>query len=660
MARRIVCIVFYFVGAACAWAAAPASDSVSPAASFFEEKIRPALAQNCYNCHSARATKLKGALALDTRASALKGGKSGVAIVPGKPDESPLMKAIRRADPDSAMPPDDKDKLSAETIADFEKWIKAGAPFPETSAGNVAALKAWWDTIDAAKLRPADEPIESVIDAYINAKLKAAGVIPANAVSDDNFIRRLTLDLTGRIPTPTEVRQYATSTESDRKSKLVERLMSSPAFVRHLTTELNWMLMDGKDSAFRDYLAKALKENRGWDDIFRDVMSADAKNPATKGCEQFIKARINDQDRMTSDVSVRFFGVNISCAQCHNHPHVPGWTQDHYYGMKSFFSRTYDAGEFVGEKEYGFVSFKPLKSEQTKRAALLFLDGQAIEEPEIAEPNDAGKKAEREALEALKKKKEPPPKPGFSRRAKLVEAGLSPGREGFFARAMVNQTWARLFGQGFVMPIDQMHGQNKPSHPELLIWLARDFVRQKYNLRALIRGLVMSDAYARECEWTGTERPDARLFAVATPRALTPQQMATSLMVASADPDAFAKPKESDANTEKLERDGQSWAALFERPNFDFQVGVDEALAMSNSEKVIKQLLGNDDGRLVKKLLSIKETPLLLRTAYQSVLSREPDSREVELVEKYLQKRPDGIRDVVWSLLASTEFRFNH
>lgn len=650
-----------------------AADSSSPGVSFFEEKIRPVLAQNCYTCHSARATKLKGALSLDTRESALKGGKSGVAIVPGNPDASPLMKAIRRSDPDTAMPPDDKDKLPPDTIANIEKWIKAGAPFPESGPladARGSALKPWWETIADAKLRPSSETIAAVVDFYINAKLKEASVTPANAARDANFIRRVTLDLTGRIPTPAEVRQYESSTEADKKLHLVDCLMASPAFLRHQVAELDWMLMDGKGSsapappAFRDYLARALKENRGWDDIFRDVMSADAKNPATKGCEQFLKTRVQDQDRMTSDVSVRFFGVNISCAQCHNHPHVPAWTQDHYYGMKSFFSRTFDAGEFVGEKEYGYVSFKPLKSEQTRRAPLLFLDGQTITEPEATEPNDVGKKAEREALEAMKKKKEPPPPPKFSRRAKLVEAGLAPGREGFFARAIVNQTWARFFGQGLVMPVDQMHGQNKPSHPELLAWLARDFVRQKYDLRALVRGLVLSDTYARDSQWSGTERPDARLFAVAAPRALTPQQFGTSLVVASTAQEVFDKAASLDAVVEKMERDGQSWAALFERPNFDFQVSVDEALALSNSEKVSKQLLSDDDGRLVKKLLSIKDTTQMLRTAYASVLSREPDSHEIEILDNYLQKHSkqmaDGVRDVVWALLASTEFRFNH
>lgn len=658
-----------FAAAACGWAAVSspafaAADSVA-GESFFETKIRPVLVQSCYNCHSARATKLKGGLALDNSERALKGGATGAAIVPGSPETSPLVKAIRRSDPDSAMPPDDKDKLSADAIANIEKWIKAGAPFPANmTADKPVELKPWWETITDVQLRPVGEPISTVVDFYVNAKLKASNVVPVAATDDAHFIRRVTLDLVGRIPTPAEVRRYESSADADKKRQLVDRLISSPAFVRQQASEWDWMLMDGKGGAFRDYLVSALKANRGWDGIFGDVMAADSKNAASKGCEQFLKTRAQDQDKITSDVSVRFFGVNVSCAQCHNHPYVPAWTQDQYYGMKSFFSRTYEAGEFVGEKEYGYVTFKPLKSEQTRRASLLFLDGQTASEPEVAEPDDAAKKAERQAIEECKKNKQPPPAPKFSRRAKLVEAGLAPGREGFFARAIVNQTWARLFGQGLVMPVDQMHGQNKPSHPELLVWLAREMVRQKYDVKALVRGLVLSDAYARSSEWPGPDRPDARLWAVATPRALTPQQFGTSLMLASTDPAKLDKAPVFEAAVERMEQDGQSWAGLFERPSFDFQVGVDEALALSNSDKVAKQLLADEDGKLVRSLLAMKDTPLMLRTAYASVLSRVPDGHEMEILNAYLKKRSErpgeSIRDVVWALMASTEFRFNH
>src|SRR5436190_7513365 len=133
-------------------AAEPASLAGS---SFFEQKIRPVLAEHCYKCHSMKATKLKGGLALDSKERALKGGNTGPAIVPSKPEASLLLTAIRHADPDLEMPPEEK-KLPDEVIANFEKWIKAGAPFPDGTA-EATELKPWWESLAAEKLRPANE-----------------------------------------------------------------------------------------------------------------------------------------------------------------------------------------------------------------------------------------------------------------------------------------------------------------------------------------------------------------------------------------------------------------------------------------------------------------------------------------------------------------------
>ena len=627
--------------------------------SFFEQRIRPVLADHCYKCHSTRATKLKGGLALDSKDRALKGGNTGPAIVPSKPEESLLIKAIHHSDPDLEMPPEEK-KLPEEVIADFEKWIKAGAPFPE-GAVETTELKPWWELIAVEKLRPASRPISEVVDYYVAAKLKETRVKSVSAASDANFIRRVTLDLAGRIPTPDEVRDYESSRAKDKKQHLVDRLMESPAFVRQQVAELEWHLMDGKGGAFREYLTRAVKENRGWDDIFREVMAADATNTTTKGSEQFLKTRVANQDRLANDVSVRFFGVNISCAQCHDHPLVPSWKQDHYFGMKSFFSRTFENGDFLGERDYGHVSFKPTRGD-TKRATLMFISGEVMNEPESADPDDKAKKAEKALLEELKKKKEPPPAPKFSRRARIVEAGLKQGENGFFARAIVNQVWARFFGHGLVMPVDQMHGQNRPSHPELLAWLARDLVQRDYDLRGLIRGLVLSDAYARGSRWDGPQRPDPALYAVAIPRALTPRQFGTSLQMATARSTAFTNQTELDATIERMEKDGSSWASSFERPTFDFQVGVEEALMFSNSEKVEKELLKED--RLLRDLLGINDSEKMIRAAYQQVLFRAPQREEVKALRKYVEQRSDrptdAIRQMMWSMMTSTEFRFNY
>src|SRR4051812_15503899 len=236
--------------------------------------------------------------------------------------------------------------------------------------------------LTACAARPADlltpdRPIPDVIDHYVDARLKAAGVTPAAPADDYTLVRRLTLDLVGRIPTPAESEAYVSSTDPQKREKLVDRLMASPAFVRHQANQFEAMMSGptarggGGGGGLRDYLVKAVGENRSWDQVFRELLIADEADPKTKGASEFIKARVSDLDRLTTDVSALFFGVNVSCAQCHDHPLVSDWKQDHFYGMKSFFARTFDNGGFLAEREYGAVKFKPTKGPE-RAARMMF------------------------------------------------------------------------------------------------------------------------------------------------------------------------------------------------------------------------------------------------------------------------------------------------
>jgi hypothetical protein len=349
------------------------------------------------------------------------------------------------------------------------------------------------------------------------------------------LLRRLTLDLDGRIPTLTEMQLYLASDDPQKKIQLIDRLLASPCFVMHQVQEFSALLNtdDGpkkgvKKTALQDYLRKGFAENRSWDKMFRELLLPDESDPKTQGASEFLKSRVKDVNRLTIDVSTIFFGVNVSCAQCHDHPHVPDWTQDHFYGMKSFFARTVDSGGVLAEYDAGQVKYIPNKG-QEKVAPAMFLTGKKLDLPNVREPNkDEKKKFQDRVAEAKKTKKTLAAGPEVSARAKLVETALEPDQRQYFARAIVNRLWYRFFGRGLVMPLDQMHKENPGSHPELLDWLARDLVEHGYDLRRLVRGLVLSNAYARSSRWEGNKAPEERLFAVAQARALTPMQMAVS------------------------------------------------------------------------------------------------------------------------------------
>jgi len=517
----------------------------------------------------------------------------------------------------------------------------------------------------ADELLPADQAIETVIDHYVDEKLDAAEIEPAPRATDTTLIRRLTLDLVGRIPTATEAQAYANSTDAEKRNALVDRLVVSDAFARHQANEFDAFLMADINASVREYLLTAFQADRGWNDIFRDVLVADQSSEA-KSVAEFVKRRAKDPDKLANDVSVMFFGVNVSCAKCHDHPLVPEWTQNHFYGMKSFFSRTFENGDFIGERDYGTVTFKTTEGEE-KTAQPMFLSGATVDEPDAVALTDEQRKKEKELLEKLKKDKMPPPPPKFSRRAKLVEVALRSPDNDYFSKAIVNRLWYRLMGHGLVMPIDQMHPENAASHPKLMEWLARDLVAHDYDLTRLIRGLVMSETYSRSSLWRTNKRPVPDLFAVASIRPLSPHQYATTLRLATTSPGRFAtdvSAEETEARLAAVENSARNLAKRFDPPNDNFQVSVTEALLLSNSEHVMNDLLRDGGDTLVGTLKSVTDPPTLVDQAVWNVFSRAPSDDERQLLVRFCEGQDDdplkASRQLVWSLLTSSEVRFNY
>jgi hypothetical protein len=524
--------------------------------------------------------------------------------------------------------------------------------------------------LSAAELLPADRPISEVVDHYIDAKLAKSGVTSAPQVDDYTLIRRTTLDLVGRIPTPREMREFVESKDPKKREQLVERLMASPAFVRYQAIQFDAMLAGpstrGGGSGLRDYLTRALGYNRPWDQIFRELLLPDENDPKTKGSSEFLRSRVSDTDRVTNDVSVAFFGVNVSCAQCHDHPLVNDWKQDHFFGMKSFFARTFDNGGFLAEREFGIVKFVPNKGTE-KKAQMMFLTGTKIDGPFAKEPTKEEEKKERDKFEQLKKEKIAPPPPSVSARAKLVEVALQPKESEFFSRSIANRLWHRFLGYGLVMPLDQMHSENKPSHPELLAWLARDVANHKYDLRPTIRGIVLSKTYSRSTQWNSeSATPQAALFAVGRLKPLTPMQMATSLRVATVDPQSFEniKPDELEKRLQGIEDSARGMASSFQQPTDDLQIGVNEALLFSNSDKITRELLGEGNDRLLTKAKAFEDPAKGVELIVRSVLSRPISPDEQKALFEYVSRRTDRLteayRQVIWALVSGAEFRFNY
>jgi len=510
---------------------------------------------------------------------------------------------------------------------------------------------------------PADTKIPDLIDFHIGQQLQKSEIQPAALASDLTLLRRTTLDLVGRIPTVAEARVYLASDDGHKRIALVDRLTASTGFAGHQANTFDAFLMQGTSASLRDYLRAAFAEGRPWDEMFRDMLTVDVSSQSP--AEEYVKARVKDLDKLTNDASVMFFGVNVSCAKCHDHPLVPEWSQAHFYGMKSFFCRTFELGEFVGEREYGDVKYKTTAGDE-KLAHMMFLTGTLIAEPGGTEPAAEEKKAEKKRLEELKKNKQPPPIPSFSRRDQLVDVALRSGENRYFARAIANRIWYQLIGHALVMPLDQMHPENLASHPELLDSLAQDLIDHDYDLQRLIRGIVLSDTYARTSRWDGGQRPVPELFAVANVRPMGPFQYANTLHLATTTPDHFAGGVSEDEFIRRIDavaKASQSVAELFDQPHDGFQISVTEALLLNNSQRLADGLLRDAAGSLVGKLVSLTDNRQLIETAVWNVFVRPPDEQETKLFDEFLQRHNDrkaACRELVWSLLASSEVRFNY
>jgi hypothetical protein len=532
----------------------------------------------------------------------------------------------------------------------------------------IAAMTGFVSSVlHAGELPPASLPIDRVIDQLIDAPLAEASVVPADQADDQTVIRRLTLDLVGRIPTTTEVAAYVSSTAPDKRGKLVDRLIASPGFVRHQAALFEAMLNpegNGRGGALRDYLSTALADNKSWDKIFRELLLPDESKGKSKGAADFLRIRLSDADKMTSDVSVVFFGVNVSCAQCHNHPHVKDWTQDHFYGMKAFLARTFDNGGFLAERGYGTIKYKPTRGPE-RTAQMMFLTGATISDPNAKEPSAEEQKKEKETLDKARAAKTPPPTPKFSARAKLVEVALQGENAEFFSRSIVNRMWHRFFGTGLVSPLDQMHAENQPSHPELLAWLARDTAAHGYDLKRLIRGIVMSNAYSRSSQYDSENRPSNKTFAVARLKPMTPLQLATSLKLAATDPASFEglKPEEFEKRMEQIESSARGFAALIAQPTDNFQIGVGEALLFSNGDRVLKEILTEGGGTTlgrVKAMPAPEAVGHLVKTAYGRAATDAEMKALVGYVEKRRGREAEAYKQILWALVTGPEFRFSY
>ncbi|WP_298860390.1 DUF1549 domain-containing protein [uncultured Gimesia sp.] len=531
-------------------------------------------------------------------------------------------------------------------------------------------------------------PLHQQIDLLIGVG-KAKFEKTASAPSDDaTFLRRVTLDLTGTIPTSNEVRAFLGEKSTDKRTQLIDRLLVSPEHARRMQYVFDTMLMERRPDKhvpaveWRNYLRTSFLNNKPWDVLVREILSVDGTDKKTRPAVKFLLDRELKSELVTRDLGRLFLGRDLECAQCHDHPNVNDYLQRHYHGLNAFLNRTYlykdpkTKKTSIGEKAEGLVSFTSVFTKEEGKTAPRMLDL-----PEIVDPADA------KADYKVKPAKNVRSVPVYSRRLQLANAMTHPTNIAF-RQNIANRLWAMMMGRGFVEPLDMWHADNPPSHPKLLDLLTNELQKNGYNMRLILRELALSKTYQRSSQISAESEIAKEInFGVGQLKPLSPEQLAWSMMQATG---LTAKTLKS-LKTKQIKADPKNGAKKIEEPLWQeealhgalnknvtafittfgfvgaqssrFDASADQALFLRNGPLVQSWLVPAGDN-LTARLKKLKTSSEIAEELYLSVFSRLPEKTEAENVVAYLndnqKKSQQALQQLVWAALSSDEFRFNH
>lgn len=374
-----------------------------------------------------------------------------------------------------------------------------------TSAANLSGipLRADEQTGVAADATASPEPLYQRIDRAVEQV--AIGPL-ASVCGDTDFLRRIYLDLTGVIPDVDQAKAFLADPSPTKRTDLVETLINSPAFSRHMALQFNVVMLDRRTDKYVDqkvwetYLIDSIEHRKPLDQIFSELIAPDRKTPEVTAARKFLLNRDAQPHAMTREIGRLMFGMDLQCAQCHDHPVIADYHQEDYFGLYAFLLRTSlqgDAGNQTGdlsERADGETPFESVFTGQGRAAALPRVPrGAAV----YVEPKHAEDQAYR-----VKPENNQAARPTYSRRETLADM-LADSNQ--FRRNVANRIWALVMGRGLVHPLDFHYAANPPSNPALLALLADDLVSSGFDLRYMIRQLVLSKTYQRGCE---PPRPD--------------------------------------------------------------------------------------------------------------------------------------------------------
>ena len=518
--------------------------------------------------------------------------------------------------------------------------------------------------------RPVDEKRFTVannfVDTHVFAKLKELRIEPSDLCSDEEFIRRLFLDACGILPTAAEVTAFVADTDPKKRDKLVDSVLARSEFTDYWALQLSDLFQNRRERdhdvrgvkgvrAFHDWLRKQVAENRPWDAIARDVLTASGANTDSPAVGYYIvtvgENRHGENSEAPESIAQAFLGTRIGCAKCHNHP-LERYTQDDFYHFAAYFSRVkLDRKEAkVGPTT---LSISHPDQNQNKNPV-------GVSQPRT------GMFMKPQPLDRSKRDVAP----GDDPRVALARWITDPTNE-YFTGAMVNRVWRHYMGVGLVEPVDDLRATNPPTNPALWKALNTEFTSKKFDLRALMRVILTSRAYQLSSATRQGNETDARFYSHYAARRLPAEVLLDAICDATGVPDRFdgypvgvravqvPDPGSASYFLRAFGRSDRVTACACERSG---DVSLPNVLHLICGDTITAKL-NSGGGWLAKRLKDEKDDQKLLDELFLRAYARKPVAEErakvAELLKDKDAPRDELFRDLFWALLNSKEFLFN-
>jgi WD40 repeat protein len=496
--------------------------------------------------------------------------------------------------------------------------------------------------------------VRNEIDKLVYARLQKLGHLPSDTCTDAEFLRRSTLDAIGMLPTVDEARAFAANKDPKKFEQWVDALLRRPEWADHWAIKWGDLIRPNPSRVgvkpvylLDQWIRQSFRDNKPWDRFVRELLTAQG-NTHKDGPVAIWRDKREPVDAATF-VGQIFLGVRLECAKCHHHP-TEKWDLTDYYQMAAFFTQMKRKGQGIsapisGEPEQWWFAPGAASIEHPVTKAALKPRPPADKEITIADTQDP--------------------------RAVLADWMTNP-KNPYFAQAVVNRTWSSFMGRGIVDPVDDFRASNPPTNGPLLDWLAQDFVKHGYDLKHLMRTIMLSQTYRLSSLPNETNIADLKNYSRSYRRRLPAEALLDAICevtevhenFSGLPPDALAK----QTWNHKLE---SQFMDAFGRPNAssecpcerDAKPSVVQALHLMNSNK-LQEMLINSKGRAARLAKSTLTPSQIMEELYLACYSRLPTPEEVAIAGKALDvgtaNRQAAIEDVLWSLLNSAEFVFNH